>query len=93
MNLEETLQLHALQQKASLGGVGGRFLDQMIEENELPIIKQMCAKVSVQMHDDLESVCSILDISKRRFIEAAVSDALKRAHELINAHGLLEGGQ
>ena len=90
MNFEENIQLHALKLKATLSGPGGRLLDQLLEQIESPQVRQMCAKVSSALYDDLESVCGLLDMSKREFIESAVSDALRRAHEVINATGVME---
>ena len=90
MNFEENIQLHALKLKATLSGPGGRLLDQLLEQTESPQVRQMCAKVSSALYDDLESVCGLLDMSKREFIESAVSDALRRAHEVINATGVME---
>ena len=90
MNFEENIQLHALKLKATLTGSGGRILDQLLEETESPQVRQMCAKVSTALYDDLESVCNLLDMSKREFIESAVSDALRRAHEVINATGVMD---
>ena len=40
--------------------------------------------------DDLEEVTSILDMSKREFLEAAVSEALRKAHEIIENEKLFE---
>jgi hypothetical protein len=61
-----------------------------VEHSDSPQLRQMCAKVSSALYDDLESVCGLLDMSKREFIESAVADALSRAHEAINRSGVME---
>lgn len=91
MNFEEVIQLQVLKLKAQSSGRGGHLTDHLLESvPETPEIRQMCAKVSSLLYDDLEQVCGLLDLSKREFIESAVSDALKRAHEVIDRSGLME---
>lgn len=93
MKLDEVLQLQVLKLKALTSGENNRrLIDSMIDKEgvELPVsMRQMCAKVSVQLHDDLEQVCQLLDMTKRMFIESAVIDALDRAHDLIDKIGAL----
>lgn len=91
MNFEEVIQLQVLKLKAQSSGRFGHLTDHLLESvPETPEIRQMCAKVSSLLYDDLEQVCGLLDLSKREFIESAVSDALKRAHEVIDRSGLME---
>src|SRR5664280_2600827 len=47
-------------------------------------LKNVCAKVSPQLADKLEEVCGLLSISKRRFIEAALIEALNQAEEIMH---------
>lgn len=46
--------------------------------------KNVCAKLPLKMVDDLEGVCGLLDMSKRRFIEMAVSQALERCNKIFD---------
>lgn len=89
MNFDETIQLQILRLKASTSG-RGPILEHILENSETPVVRQMCAKVSVVMYADLEEVCNLLDMTKREFIEQAVGDALKRAHVAINASGVVD---
>jgi hypothetical protein len=89
VNFDETIQLQVLKLKATNAGRGA-ILEHIIENSDVPVLRQMCAKVSHVMYDDLEQVCNLLDMSKREFIETAVSDALERAHEVINRSGVIE---
>jgi hypothetical protein len=90
MNLDEILQLQVLKQKSSYAG-RGVLLENLIEEGapDLPL-RQMCAKVSAELYSRLENICGALDMSKREFIEAAVSDALDRAVDHIHKAGGFE---
>ena len=93
MNFDEVIQLQVLKLKALSHGVnGGRLIDMAIEQGQLPELRQMCAKVHPQVHDRLEQVTSLLDMSKREFIEGAVIDALNRAEEAIERSGALDQG-
>ena len=44
----------------------------------------MCAKLSVQLADRLDKTTDFLGISKRRFIEAAIIEALDEASRVMN---------
>lgn len=91
MTFDETIQLQVLKLKSMSGGLSGRVLDQLLEEaGETAPVRQMCAKVSHLVYEDLEQVVGLLDMTKREFIEAAVIDALAKAHEVINRSGVIE---
>jgi hypothetical protein len=72
------------------------LLEAIIEDGDLPLpVKNVCAKVSVQLADQIDEVCGLLDIQKRAFLEAAFCDAVLRARQIIEAEGVydvLEGG-
>lgn len=56
-------------------------------ENEEQIgevkFKNVCAKLTEQLVDRMEGTCGMLGISKRKFIELAVCDALERCDSII----------
>lgn len=90
MRFDEVIQLQVLKLKALNSGAGmGRLIDAAIDQGELPQLRQMCAKVHPEMYERLEQVTNLLDMSKREFIEGAVSDALARAEEAISRSGAL----
>lgn len=71
------------------------FLDAVIGDQDLALqtseplpLKNVCAKVSVQLSEEIDKVCDLLDISKRRFLEAAFIDAVEKAHAIIDAEGV-----
>jgi hypothetical protein len=77
MNFDELVQLQALKLEGpERPFLPGRSPDRA--ERKLPELRQMCAKVH-PLIDRLDQVTNLLDMSKREFIEAAVSDAIRKA--------------
>lgn len=60
------------------------------DEAERFQLKNVCAKLSGQLSDEIDQVVGLLDISKRRFIESALVDALREAHRIIDEEGMLD---
>jgi hypothetical protein len=56
--------------------------------DSLPL-KNVCAKVSIELSGEIDEVCNFLGVSKRRFLEAAFVDAVASAHEIMRREGLL----
>lgn len=63
--------------------------DEFIEGAGLPL-KNVCAKVSQKLSDDIDQIVDLLNISKRRFLEAAFIEAVERAHSIMEAEGVWE---
>ena len=74
---------------AMINGNNNADLVDLIEQ-DVPQIKNVCAKVSVQLSDRLDNTLGLLGISKRRFIEAALIDALNKASQIMDEEGLHE---
>lgn len=87
MQFTDLIQLQVLKRKETFPA---RATDELINRSADPSIKQLCAKVHVSLIQDLDEVCALLDMSKRQFIEAALVDALERAHSTIDASGILD---
>lgn len=60
------------------------------DQSTLLPLKNVCAKVSAELSADIDEVCGLLGISKRRFLEAAFIEAVRQAHEVIRAEGVEE---
>lgn len=56
----------------------------------VPLTKNVCARVSPQLADEIDNVVSLLGISKRRFLEAAFIEAVNRANEIMENEGLFD---
>lgn len=90
MKLEEMIQLQVLKQKAAFARPFGKASDSILEQGEKEgkvKLVQMCAKVSPELYEAVDNVCQMLDLTKREFIEAAVSEAVQLAEEHISKMG------
>jgi hypothetical protein len=75
--------------------VSGDLMDRITDEalasgDGAEQIKNVCAKVPVQLSDRIDDICTLLGISKRRFLEAAFTEAIKKAEEIMDAEGVEE---
>ena len=92
-HLTELLTYRALHFKLSSVTGGDLLLERAIEDeataNDLRL-KNVCAKLSVQLSDRIDNTVNILDISKRRFIEAAIIAALYEADRVMEEVNIFE---
>jgi hypothetical protein len=51
-------------------------------------IKNVCAKVSVELSDEIDEIVGLLGISKRRFLEAAFIEAIAMARRIMEQEGV-----
>ena len=66
------------------------FVDSFVDdatEKEFPS-KNLCARVSLEMANNVEYACDFLSISKRTFIESALSEALSKFEEISKFHNV-----
>ena len=66
------------------------LVDAMIEAGAPVATKNVCAKVSPELAAQIDDVVGLLGISKRRFLEAAFIEAVRRAEEIMEAEGVYE---
>ena len=85
--LNRLVTTNVLKQMDSNGWLLDTLIEDAAEADKIPL-KNVCAKVSPRLADDIDAVCNLLSISKRSFIEAAFIEALRQAHEIIEAEGL-----
>lgn len=88
MNLVELIRLQALKLK-QLNTAGSDMPDKLLEialqqNPDQKELRNICALVSTSLFDRVEQTCNFLEISKRRFVEAALIDALEKASLIIN---------
>lgn len=57
---------------------------------DLPELKNVCAKVSSQLSEEIDEVCALLGVHKRQFLEAAFIDAVATANEILRREGVFE---
>lgn len=87
MNFDETIRLQALRLKQlnSMGHIGADgIVDQLLANApENGAFRNICASVSQQLFDEVNGICDVLDISKRRFVEMALIEAIKKSNEIM----------
>jgi hypothetical protein len=68
---------------------GEQIIDYAVDEAE-GLTKNVCAWVSTKLSDDIDSLCDLLGLSKRRFVEAALIDAVRKAQQILDDEGVVE---
>jgi hypothetical protein len=88
MKFDEVIRLKALQLKALNSGQSNQeLIDAQLDLPEVSKelkLRQVCAMVSPQLFNELEGTCELLGISKRRFVEGALVEAIDRAAAIVN---------
>jgi len=96
MNFTQFIQFRALSAKATIEGqsFNSEFTERMIEKAAATApadFKTVCTPLSISLFDRLSNTLSTLDISKRKFIEAAIIEALNKADEIMLEVDVFEG--
>lgn len=50
----------------------------------------LCARVAPELAFEVDSICAFLSVSKRRFIEAAIIEAIRQTKEVMREEGMFE---
>lgn len=96
MKSEEVLMLQALKLKKlnSKGYDGPDLVDQLVLQNPDAAkdkLRNICAFISPELFADIDSLCGLLDMSKREFVEMALIDLVAKAHAVIEQTNATEG--
>ena len=67
-----------------------RGASDLVDRGESEDWKNVCAKVSVNLSDEIDRVSGFLGVSKRLFLESAFVDAVEAAQEIMRREGLFE---
>lgn len=87
MTFEELVTLKALKQKQLTtegSDLSDVLIDQILMKSDGDQFRNVCAHISIPLADELDGLCNALDISKRRFVEGALIDAVKRANAIVS---------
>lgn len=89
MTPSQVIQLQALKLKATIDGHHPHIIDSLLSqpENESEVKKDfrnVCALISHYQFDQLESVCSLLDLSKREVITMALSEFFPKVNAIVS---------
>lgn len=94
MKFDQFFTLRALEALEVFEGSSSKLTDHILETDGNDEFKQgfktVCAPISLPLFDDLDDFCGLIGVSKRRFIELAIIEALDRAKSLTAETGLFE---
>lgn len=88
MNTNEVLTLQALKFKelhTQGHNMPGRMVEQLIDQNSeaKEKLRNICAFITPALFEKVENLCVMLDVSKRQFVEMALSDLVEKSNGII----------
>ena len=87
MKSEEILMLQALKlKKLNTRGYDGMDLVQhLVDQNEeaKTKLRNICAFISPELFEEINSLTNLLDLSKREFVEMALQDLVAKSHAVL----------
>lgn len=101
MQTRETIILRALQFKelhttgsSNTGGLIDKMLEQNPEQADA-LTKNVCARIPIELANEMESIGGLLSINKRELITMAIRDFLDKAGEVMTEYDAWpqEGGK
>lgn len=90
MNFHETIQLQALRLKqlhttsTDSPEMTEMFIQEAIKQNPAVPLKNICAHISLPLFERVEQTCQLLSLSKRKFVEMALQEALSQADSIVS---------
>lgn len=73
----------------TLDGLLDLFLESGSEDFPIPM-KNVCAKLTVELSDQIDGLCSLLEMPKRKFIEMAIINAIGKFEEIAKEYEIYE---
>lgn len=88
MNFDEVIRLKALELK-QLHTEGSSFGDAVIDgllkdPANAAQLRNICAHISPELFSQVEEYCGLLSLSKRKFVEMALIEAIDRAKSIVD---------
>ena len=84
----EFIHVRALAVKYQANGESmSNLLDPLVDASTVPQIKNVCAKLSVELSDKIDQTSDLLGISKRRFIEIALLQMIEHSEHVLECVG------
>ncbi len=89
MTPSEIIKLQALKLKATIDGHHPQIIDSVLNnpENKEEVKKDfrnVCALITQVQFEALESLCSLLDLSKREVISMALGEFIEMANDIVS---------
>lgn len=91
MSFHKLLQFKALRQVYGSSSID--FTEMALKNaspDEKAQFRNVCALIHIDLFNELESICGLLDLSKRKFIEGALIEAIANANRIIDEEGVHE---
>lgn len=94
MNFKQLIQLKSLETVRSLTG-SGEIVDAMLKQSGESMeksgqMRNVCALITNDLFNELESFTNFIGVSKRQFIESAIIKSLEDAKEIAKEVGLFD---
>lgn len=90
LNINELLTMKVLQLKQLNEGSGnGDLVDALLEahpEQAEAITRNICAHIPIQLYKDVETMSSLLDMTKREIVTVALRWFVNAAHETMQCY-------
>lgn len=93
MTLQEAFMLGALKRKQLMTRGSNRdIVEFMLKQNPEAKegLRNICAMILPELFEEVEQTCAFLDMSKREFVEYALSEAVDKANAVMQQVGVLE---
>lgn len=97
MKSEEILMLQALKlKKLNTRGYDGidlvQHLEHLVDQNEeaKTKLRNICAFISPELFEEINSLTNLLDLSKREFVEMALQDLVAKSHAVLEQTNAME---
>lgn len=94
MKSEEILMLQALKLKKlnTRGYDGIDLVEHLVSQNEeaKAQLRNICAFVSPQLFEEVNTLTNLLDLSKREFVEMALNDLVAKTHAVLRDTNAME---
>lgn len=82
--LLQALKLKELNSRNTTVEMSEKIIESAIAQNpDQKDLRNICAMISVPMFNDVEELCNLLDLSKRVFVEMALSDFITKARGIV----------
>jgi hypothetical protein len=87
MNFDELIRLKALELKqlnTEGGSLGDAILEGLLKDPaNSSQMRNICAHISPELFSQVEEYCGLLSLSKRKFVEMALVEAIDRAKSIV----------
>jgi len=88
--MEKRTRINAMVTERSLALLSSNQADFAGELSDPKDMKNVCAKLPVELSDRIDSLVSLLGVSKRLWLESAILDALENSSRILEQEGVFE---